>query len=43
MEVIKSVEDEKHFFLNHFNLSKKSGDELLILKHYIIKQYLMFG
>jgi hypothetical protein len=25
----KSVEDEKNFFLNHFNLSKKSADDKL--------------
>ena len=24
----KSVEDEKKCFLNHFNLSKKSGDDI---------------
>ena len=26
----KSVEDEKECFLNHFNLSKKSGDDISI-------------
>ena len=26
----KSVEDEKKVFLNHFNLSKKSGDDISI-------------
>ena len=26
----KSVEDEKKSFLNHFNLSKKSGDDISI-------------
>ena len=26
----KSVEDEKKCFLNHFNLSKKSGDDISI-------------
>ena len=26
----KSVEDENVFFLNHFNLSKKSGDAISI-------------
>ena len=26
----KSVEDEKKRFLNHFNLSKKSGDDISI-------------
>ena len=40
----KSVEDEKKSFLNHFNLKVKRVEmALLILKHYIIKQYLMFG
>ena len=28
MEVSKSVEDEKKSFLNHFNLSKKSADDI---------------
>jgi hypothetical protein len=27
---VRSVEDEKKSFLNHFNLSKKSGDDISI-------------